>query len=261
MLLSIYMLCKFCYPFFMKFLLKIFILLLIIQNQSFANIDKIQSDYVKQMESAETNWQMKTYTSNATTKFNEESDKIYKSLAEQLDSNQIQILKTNDILWKKYLNSSQKSTIEFLYKKQGTIYQTFAISNIYSQALTHAILLQYLQPNSKIIPCYYISHDLTNCLNKSQTTSEICNCYKKEINLYKVNINENLNKISTTISTQDLKKINSAQIAWESYLNHTKVHLFKIIDEQNNEDKEIKKYQILFLLYQCRNSELANISF
>lgn len=127
--------------------------------------------------------------------------------------------------------------------------------------MTHAILLQYLQSTSKIIPCYYISNDLTNCLTKAKTTSEICNCYKQEINYYKTNIYENLNKISSTMNAQHLKKINFAQTAWESYLTHTKMYLFKIIDEQTNEDKEIKKYQVLFLLYQCRNSELANINF
>lgn len=63
------------------------------------------------------------------------------------------------------------------------------------------------------------------------------------------------------MNAQHLKKINFAQTAWESYLTHTKMYLFKIIDEQTNEDKEIKKYQVLFLLYQCRNSELANINF
>ena len=214
------------------------------------------------MKTAETNWQMKTFTINSTTLIENEINKINNQLINRLTPEDLQILEENNYLWQQYIKASKLSIIDYLYKQQGSIYQDLALAIKNLQAFTKATIISYLLPDSKPINYNSISQTLSSCIKNSQNNFEICNCYNNESHKYKQNIHKNLNLLQQKTSKEDYNNISFANYSWEQYKNHTEKYLFRIIDSQKNiTDKELKKSQILFLLYQCQNSVLSNINF
>ena len=237
-------------------------MLLICQQNSFANIGDIESNYAKQMKTAETSWQTKTFTINSTALFEKETNNINSQLINYLTPEQLQILDKNNSLWQQYLKASKLSTIDYLYKQQGSIYQDFALAIINLQAFTKATTTNYLLPDSKFINYNSIPNSLSSCIENSKNNFEICKCYDNESYKYEQIICKNLNSLQQKTTKENYEKISFANYSWEQYKNHTKQSLFKIIDSQKNiTDKKLKKAQILFLLYQCHSSELSDINF
>ena len=246
----------------MKVFFKIFIVFLACSVNCFANISDIESKYSEKMKGAKTDYEMRIYTIEATEKLKKHTDTIYQSLINTFNSKQINILEKNYSLWEKYTQDFNSSTIKILYKQKGSIYQDFARMQVYNQALSRAIILNYLQDNSEFINYDYNSKQLNECLINSKNESQKCECYNKEISLIKKNINININNISERLNQEEFIEIQRAQISLENYLNHTKKYLFKIINSQkNNSNKKIKKAQILYMIYQNRLSELLNLNF
>ena len=246
----------------MKILLKIMLILLICQHNCFADISDIESEYAKQMKTAESSWQMKTFTINSTASLEKETKNINNQLINYLTPKQSQILEKNNSLWQQYLKASNLSTIDYLYKQQGSIYQDFALAIINLQAFTKATMTSYLLPDSKFISYNSIPNSLSSCIENSKNNFEICKCYDNESYKYKQNIRKNLNILQQKTNKEDYKKILFTNYSWEQYKNHTEQLLFEIIDSQKNiTDKKLKKAQILFLLHLCHSSELSDINF
>ena len=205
---------------------------------------------------------MKTFTIRATTALENETNNLNIQLIRSLTPEQLKTLEKNNSLWQQYIKYSRSSTIDYLYKQQGSIYQDFAIATIYLQYLTKATITSYLSPESKLINYNSVPKSLSSCIKNSQNNFEMCKCYNNESDKYKQNIRKNLNLLKQKISKEDYEKISFTNYSWKQYKNHTKKYLFKIIDSQKNiTDKELKKAQILFLLYQCQSSELSDINF
>lgn len=241
-----------------------FILLLILAFfciPAFADLESIENEYSMLMQSATSNSQMNNYTINASKAQELEAKNISLQLNKILNSEQKNILEQNTKLWNEYTDKLKNSTIQILYNQLGTIYQSFATSTIHSNNFTRALTLYYLLENSIYKQHDYISQELENCLKSSENNIASCNCYYKEIDKYKVDMSKELELTSSKVNTDEYNKILSAHTSWENYLNHTQSKLFKIIDSINTTDKELKKAEIIFRIYQTRYSELSNINF
>lgn len=241
-----------------------FVLLLILTFfciPAFADINKIEDEYTMLMQSATSNSQMNNYTITASKAQELEAENILLQLNKTLTSEQKNVLQQNTKLWNEYTDKLKSSTIQILYNQLGTIYQSFAISTIHSNSFTRALTLYYLMKNSTYKQHDYISQELENCLKSSKNNITSCNCYYKEIDKYKIDMSKELKLTSSKVNDDEYNKILSAHISWKKYLGHTQNELFKIIDSTNTQDKELKKAEIIFRIYQTRYSELSGINF
>jgi hypothetical protein len=245
----------------MKKALKLLLITFLICIPVFANINKIDSSYSSQMQKAQSSSEMDNYTLNSSNSLKSEIKEISLLLNKNLSPEQKEILAKNTEAWNKYTNNLHNSTIKILHQQKGTIYQNFATASVYAQHYTRALTLYYLTKKSQYEQHDYLSKDLKTCLETATSNIMTCECYHKETEKYKSKISKELALAKTNLSNEEFNDVMLAQSSWEEYLNHTQISLFKIFDRQKSPDKDLKKAEIIFRLYQNRFSEIANINF
>ena len=227
--------------------------------QTFASIDEIQAEYSIKMKNIDSSSGMRYFTNQATQKLENEQKCSLKILTNSLSEDEQNLVHTNQQLWDEYFTSSKESTFAILYRQMGWIYQELAIGNLHSQALTRALATYYSQKNSKIKPYDYLPQELEKCLQQSNSEGDACKCFDIQKNIYKDKIHTLLKTNKNKVTAEDYTRIVQTQQTWENLVINTQNTLFRIIDSQNTENSNLKKAQILFMLYQDRSGELQDI--
>ena len=223
---------------------------------AYANITTIQAEYELKMKSAISGFETKKYTLETAEKLDKESEAILKILRNNANLKQLEIINKNISLWNTYTEISKNPCIRLLNQELGSIYQEIATSIVYSQSYTKAKTFQYIIPEIKFDFNNTYTDNLNYCIANAKNMKAKSQCFEKETDELNNNIIKHIESLSYKLKNTDYKNLLINQKSWENLVSHTQTHLFKLIDNIETEDKELKKYQILFLLFETRNSEL-----